>query len=159
AVRMGGASQVDAFWPALNNATRWIERSSAGNPDGFLTYARGEASGLANQGWKDSDDSVFHEDGSSPEGPIALIEVQGYAYRAYPTMADLAAARGEADAAAHWKSRAEGLRRAVEQHFWLDDLQFYALALDGAGRPCRVRASNVGHLLYCGLPSPKRAQA
>ncbi|MBB3178215.1 amylo-alpha-1,6-glucosidase [Variovorax sp. Sphag1AA] len=159
AARMGGADAVDAFWPALNNAARWIERSSTGNADGFLTYARGESSGLANQGWKDSDDSVFHEDGSSPEGPIALIEVQGYAYRAYLTMAELAAAREEDDAAAHWKSRAEALRRAVEQRFWLDDLQFYALALDGTGRPCRVRSSNVGHLLYCGLPSPKRAQS
>ncbi|WP_425584111.1 glycogen debranching N-terminal domain-containing protein [Variovorax defluvii] len=159
AVRMGGASEIDAYWPALNNAARWIERSSGGNPQGLLTYARGEASGLANQGWKDSDDSVFHEDGSSPEGPIALIEVQGYAWRAYLTMAELAGLRGEVDAAAHWKSRAGALRRAVEQHFWLDGLAYYALALDGTGRPCRVRSSNVGHLLYCGLPSPKRAQA
>ncbi|MEE4465785.1 amylo-alpha-1,6-glucosidase, partial [Azotobacter chroococcum] len=87
--RMGDVQTLDPFWPALEAAVRWIEHSSA-NDAGFLSYARGEASGLANQGWKDSHDSVFHQNGSTPEGPIALIEVQGYAYRAYLSMAKLA---------------------------------------------------------------------
>ncbi|WP_238996015.1 amylo-alpha-1,6-glucosidase [Azotobacter chroococcum] len=156
--RMGDVQTLDPFWPALEAAVRWIERSSA-NDAGFLSYARGEASGLANQGWKDSHDSVFHQNGSTPEGPIALIEVQGYAYRAYLSMARLAEWRGAADAASHWRLRAQELRTAVERHFWQDDLRFYALALDGTGRPCRVRASNAGHLLYMGLPSPERGQA
>jgi glycogen debranching enzyme len=159
AERMGDPHAVDPFWAALDSAVRWIERSSASSNYGFLSYARGEASGLANQGWKDSNDSVFHQDGSTPEGPIALIEVQGYAYRAYLTMAELAEWRGNHELAGHWKRRAEDLRVSVERHFWQDDLQFYALALDGAGRPCRVRASNVGHLLYMGLPPPERGQA
>jgi glycogen debranching enzyme len=159
AERMGDSRAIDPFWPALNSAVRWIERSSANNPGGFLSYARGEASGLANQGWKDSNDSVFHEDGRMPEGPIALIEVQGYAYRAYLSMAELAEWRGDHGPAGHWKRRAEELRASVERHFWQDDLQFYALALDGVGRPCRVRSSNVGHLLYTGLPRLDRGQA
>ncbi|WP_349616815.1 amylo-alpha-1,6-glucosidase [Azotobacter salinestris] len=159
AERMGDVQAVDPFWPALEAAAQWIERSAASTANGFLSYARGETSGLANQGWKDSHDSVFHQNGTTPEGPIALIEVQGYAYRAYLTMAELAAWRGAAEAAEHWRQRAQALRTAVERHFWQDDLRFYALALDGTGRPCRVRASNVGHLLYMGLPTPERGQA
>jgi glycogen debranching enzyme len=159
AERLGDAGALDAFWPALVNAAQWMERASAQHPGRFLSYARGEATGLANQGWKDSHDSVFHEDGSSPEGPIALVEVQGYAWRAYLTMAELAAARRDTAQAAHWLQRAEAQREAVERHFWQDDLQFYALALDGRGRPCRVRSSNAGHLLYVGLPRPERGRA
>lgn len=159
AERMGGARAIEPFWAALDSAARWMERSIAGNPDGFLSYARGESSGLANQGWKDSNDSVFHEDGTTPEGPIALVEVQGYAYRAYLTMAELAQWRGDDAMAGDWRRRAEDLRVAVEERFWLEDLRFYALALDGAGRACRVRASNAGHLLFCGLPRPERGRA
>jgi glycogen debranching enzyme len=149
---------IDELWPALVAAIRWVERHSAGNPDGFLDYARGEKSGLANQGWKDSHDSVFHADGRMAEGPIALVEVQGYVYRAYRSMAELAEWRGESQAAEHWRNCAQRLREAVERRFWLEDLQFYALALDGEGQPCRVRSSNVGHLLFTGLPSRERAQ-
>jgi glycogen debranching enzyme len=159
AERMGDPHVLDAFWPALEAAARWIERSAASHPTGFLSYARGEVTGLANQGWKDSNDSVFHADGSTPEGPIALIEVQGYAYRAYAAMAELSRLRGDADAARHWQQSAVALQASVERHFWLGDMQFYALALDGHGQPCRVRASNVGHLLYTGLPRGERGRA
>ena len=159
AERMGDPHVLDAFWPALEAAARWIERNAAGHPTGFLSYARGETTGLANQGWKDSNDSVFHADGSTPAGPIALIEVQGYAYRAYAVMAELSRLRGDAEAARHWQQSAVALQAAVEQHFWQEDMQFYALALDGHGQPCRVRASNVGHLLYTGLPRGERGRA
>ena len=66
--------------------------------------------------------------------------------------------RGEAERAAHWTACAETMRAAVETHFWMEEAGFYALAIDGDGEPCRVRASNAGHLLYVGLPSPERAQ-
>ncbi|ARP90133.1 amylo-alpha-1,6-glucosidase [Bordetella genomosp. 9] len=159
AERTGDLAFIGSIWPALLSAANWIEDNAARHGTGFLSYARGEESGLANQGWKDSQDSVFHADGSTPRGPIALIEVQGYAYAAYRGLAALARARGEEGRAQGWERRADALRQAVEQHFWQDDMQFYALALDGEGRPCRVRASNAGHLLYTGLPSPVRAQA
>ena len=126
---------------------------------GFLSYARGETSGLANQGWKDSHDSVFHADGRSPIGPIALVEVQGYAYAALRGMAALAGARGDQVASSHWNNAATALAARVEQAFWMEDLQFYALALDGLGQPCRVRTSNAGHLLFSGLPSAERGRA
>ena len=157
--RTGDRAAIDRLWESLNAAARWIERNADNDKNGFVSYARGEDSGLANQGWKDSEDSVFHADGSTPDGPIALVEVQGYAYRAWRVMAELAEWRGEGAAAQHWSARAEALRVGVEQHFWLPEMNFYALALDGSGKPCRVRASNTGQLLYTGLPEPERGRA
>jgi glycogen debranching enzyme len=156
--RTGDLAFIDALWPALVAATAWIERVCDANPSGFLDYQRGETSGLANQGWKDSEDSVFHADGRIPQGPIALVEVQGYAFAAFRAMAELAARRG--DTRAHdWAERAGRLRDAVERHFWMPDQHFYGIAIDGEGALCRVRASNPGHLLYVGLPTPERAAA
>ena len=157
ASRTGDTALIDELWPALLRAIGWVERVADGNPGGFLDYARSSEKGLSNQGWKDSYDSVFHADGRFPDGPIALVEVQGYAFAAFRTMGDLAAQRGLDDDATRWWVRAEALRVAVEERFWMEDLGFYALALDGHGQPCRVRASNAGHLLYCGLPSADRA--
>lgn len=157
ASRTGDMALIDELWPALLRAIGWVEGVADGNDHGFLDYARSSEKGLSNQGWKDSHDSVFHADGRFPDGPIALVEVQGYAFAALRTMGDLAAQRGLDDEATRWRVRAEALRVAVEDRFWMEDLGFYALALDGHGQPCRVRASNAGHLLYCGLPSPERA--
>lgn len=157
--RSGDRQFIESIWPALRSAIGWVEQNAANHGEGFLAYARGEASGLLNQGWKDSHDSVFHADGRTPDGPIALVEVQGYAFRAYLTMAELAGWHGDADSATHWRQQAERLRAAVERQFWLDDQQFYALAIDGAGEPCRIRTSNAGHLLYCGLPEAVRGRA
>ncbi|MET3580491.1 glycogen debranching enzyme [Mesorhizobium robiniae] len=154
--RTGDMAFVDSLWPSLCAAAEWTEEAS--RPTGFVTYQRAAESGLSNQGWKDSIDSVFHADGRIPKGPIALVEVQGYVFAAFRGLAALARRRGEGDRADHWDSRAEAMRAAVERHFWLDDLGFYALAIDGAGEPCKVRTSNVGHLLYVGLPEPTRAQ-
>jgi glycogen debranching enzyme len=148
---------IETLWPALTAAMAWIEGPGDSNGDGFLDYARGEASGLANQGWKDSIDSIFHADGRLPRGPIALLEVQGYVYAARRAMADLARRRGDIAGQSHWEEAAEALRTAVEARFWMDDGAFYAIALDGEGELCRVRASNAGHLLYTGLPSSERA--
>ena len=136
----------------------WIEGDGDSNRDGFVDYARGADSGLANQGWKDSEDSVFDAGGRDATGPVALVEVQGYVYAAFLAMADLAARRGEADDGAPWLAKAERLRAAVEERFWVEDLGTYAVALDGTGQPCRVRTSNPGHLLFSGLPAPARAE-
>jgi glycogen debranching enzyme len=155
--RTGDLDFVDRLWPALRAATDWIERTCDASPLGFLDYARGADSGLANQGWKDSSDSVFHADGRIPAGPIALVEVQGYAYAALLAMSGLARHRGEVERAAHWQSRAGRLQAAVERHFWMPERGYYGIALDGEGALCRVRASNAGHLLYVGLPEPARA--
>lgn len=156
--RTGDGATIEHIWPALLAACEWMERNMARHPDGLLAYQRGESSGLANQGWKDSHDSIFHADGSSPVGPIALVEVQGYACAAFLAMATLAELRGDARAA-HWRQRSAQVAEAVERRFWLPEQQFYALAIDGAGKACAVRSSNAGHLLFAGVPQPERANA
>jgi len=154
--RTGDMALIEELWPALLAACSWIDSVADANPDGFLTYARAEDSGLANQGWKDSEDSVFHADGSFPRGPVALVEVQGYVFAAFNTMAELCGRRGAEADAVRWRERAEKLRLAVEERFWMEDQGFYGVALDGHGLLCRVRCSNAGHLLYVGLPSAAR---
>lgn len=155
--RTGDLGFIERLWPALRAATEWIERVCDANRDGFLDYARGSSTGLANQGWKDSEDSVFHADGRFPPGPIALVEVQGYAYAAFRAMAVLAKRRNDVESAMRWQERAERLRRSVEDRFWMPELGYYGLAIDGEGQLCRVRTSNPGHLLFMGLPDPARA--
>jgi glycogen debranching enzyme len=156
--RSGDPLLVDEIWENLLAAVGWIERRLDRSATGFLDYARGAESGLANQGWKDSHDSVFHADGRLPHGPIAVVEVQGYACAALLSMATLAAARGKSDQSEAWRQRAERLAASVEQRFWIEEMSFYAIALDGEGEPCKVRASNPGHLLFCGVPRRERAQ-
>lgn len=148
---------IDSLWPALVAAMDWIERSCDRHPDGFLTYAPAMKGGLVNQGWKDSDDSVFHADGVIPAGPIALIEVQGYVYAALIAMARQAERRGHHGDGARWRARAGAMRTAVEARFWDEAMGTYGIALDGDNALCRVRSSNVGHLLYVGLPRRQRA--
>jgi glycogen debranching enzyme len=156
--RTGDMALVEKLWPNINAALGWIESVLDGTGRGLLAYSRGEKSGLANQGWKDSGDSIFHADGTLAQGPIALVEVQGYAYAAFHDMAQLAKRRDDRASAIRWLQRAEDLRRQVEDRFWMDDAGFYGIAIDGAGELCRVRASNPGHLLYSGLPSMERGR-
>ncbi|WP_442580565.1 amylo-alpha-1,6-glucosidase [Mesorhizobium sp. ASY16-5R] len=157
AERTGDLAFVDSMWPSLRAAACWIEAACARNADGFLTYKRAAESGLSNQGWKDSADAIFHADGRIPPGPIALVEVQGYVFAAFQGLAGLATLRGEEERAAHWQGLAEKMRAAVEDRFWMEEHGHYALAIDGDGLPCQVKASNAGHLLYVGLPSRERA--
>ena len=156
--RTGDDKLIDELWPALTRAMHWIEHDGDSDGDGLIDYARGQDSGLSNQGWKDSEDSVFHTDGRYPSGPIALVEVQGYAFAAYRGMARLAERRGEHGQATIWKQKAATLREKVEALFWMDDRNFYGIAVDGQGQLCRPLSSNPGHLLFCGLPSPERAR-
>ena len=149
---------ADRLWPHLLAALDWMRTSGDPDGDGFIEYARRSKTGLVQQGWKDSCDSVFHADGSLAEPPIALCEVQGYAYAAWLGAARLAELRGERDRAAEWRGRAERLQVRFEQQFWCEDLGTYALALDGHKRPCRVRTSNVGHCLFTGIASAARAR-
>ncbi len=155
--RTGDAALIEALWPHVLAALNWMEAYGDRDGDGFIEYARHSASGLIHQGWKDSWDSVFHEDGALAEAPIALCEIQGYAYAAWSSAARLAAARGEGADAERWWARAEALRDRFEAAFWCDDLGTYALALDARKRPCRVRTSNAGHCLFSGIVRPDRA--
>lgn len=157
AERTGDYEQLDRWWPALERAADWIVAKGEQHPLGLIAYARAMDGGLTNQGWKDSGDSIFHADGRFPEGPVALVEVQGYAYAAYRTMASMTARRGDSEAAERWSRRATALRAVVEARFWMPEQGFYGIALDGQNELCRVVASNPGHLLFTGLPRADRA--
>jgi glycogen debranching enzyme len=156
--RTGDAPFIESIWPNVERALDWMERYGDVDGDGFVEYARRSPKGLVQQGWKDSQDSVFHEDGSLADGPIALCEVQGYAYAAYRGAAELATVVGRAPRAEELGRRAETLRERFEDAFWCEDLGTYALALDGGKRPCRVRTSNPGHCLFAGITADARAR-
>ena len=158
--RTGDLAALRALWPHIEAALGWMEAHGDRDGNGFLEYFRMTEAGLANQGWKDSHDSVFHADGRLAEGPVALCEVQAYAYAAFRAAARIARALGqEAGCAAALEAKAERLRERFEAAFWCEEIGTYALALDGAKRPCRVRSSNAGHALFCGIASPERAAA
>ena len=148
----------DSIWPNIVAALEWMRTNGDPDGDGFIDYARKSGSGLSNQGWKDSHDAVFHDDGALADAPIALCEVQAYAYAAWKGAAALATERGDEASADEWAARAEQLRDRFEYTFWCEDLHTYALALDGHRRPCRVRTSNPGHALFAGLVAPDRAK-
>lgn len=150
---------LDRLWPHLLAALEWMEEYGDLDGDLFIEYARRSASGLLHQGWKDSNDSVFHEDGELAEGPIALCEVQAYAYGAWTGAAALAEVRGDLARARGWRGRAAALRERFDHAFWCEPLGTYALALDGQKRPCRVRTSNAGHCLFSGLATRPRARS
>ena len=134
-----------------------MERYGDRDGDGYLEYERRTEHGLANQGWKDSGDSIFHADSRLAEPPIAPVEVQGYRYAALVAMAELAEAL-EMDGAADWLAAAATLRQRINDDFWIEREGTYALALDHHKRPCEVVASNAGHLLFCGVPYAGRAR-
>ncbi|MBP0447608.1 amylo-alpha-1,6-glucosidase [Roseomonas sp. SSH11] len=158
AERTGDWALIREIWPNIIAALRWIERHGDIDGDLLLEYDRQSPNGLVNQGWKDSWDSVFHDDGRLAEAPIALIEVQAYAEAAWRGAGRMAKALGHEDEAAVWTDRADAVQARVEEAFWCEELSTYAMALDGEKRPCRVRSSNAGHTLLTGLPSPDRAR-
>ncbi|HYW45183.1 MAG TPA: amylo-alpha-1,6-glucosidase [Bryobacteraceae bacterium] len=155
--RTGDRQSIEDIWPNIEAALLWIERYGDRDGDGFLEYHRRSNSGLLHQGWKDSDDAVFHADGTLARGPIALCEVQAYTYAAWRAGAVLATALSRPELRARFDSRAEALRERFEDAFWCDDLSTYALALDGDKQPCRVRASNAGQCLFSGIAAADRA--
>jgi glycogen debranching enzyme len=156
--RTGDRALIEQIWPAVLAALEWMRTSGDPDQDGFIEYSRRTSSGLAQQGWKDSFDSIFHADGVLAEPPIAVCEVQGYAYAAWAGAARLAEMRGSQVQADEWRRRAAALRARFDEAFWCEDLGTYALALDGEKRPCRVRTSNPGHCLFTGIVPAERAR-
>jgi len=157
--RTGDRDFIASIWPNLMLASEWMERYGDLDGDGFLEYGRRSKDGLIQQGWKDSNDSVFHADGELATGPVALVEVQAYKYAALLGMAELGELLERPDIAEPARASAEQLRERFDAAFFCEELGTYALALDGAKRPCRVRASNAGHALFAGIARPERAAA
>jgi len=156
--RTGDLETVRELWPHVEAALDWMDTHGDPDRDGFVEYHRKNESGLINQGWKDSHDAIFHENGRAAEGPIALCEVQAYVYAAKRHGAAMALALDRSVQAAILSQQAETLREQFEGAFWCEDLSIYALALDGAKKPCRVVSSNAGHALLTGIAAPERAQ-
>jgi len=156
--RTGDVATVAALWPNIGRALDWIDQHGDRDGDGFVEYGRRNKEGLANQGWKDSFDSVFHADGQLAEGPIALCEVQAYAYGARRAGAAIARRLGHGPRATRLDAQADRLRVEFNDKFWCEELGTYALALDGRKQPCRVRSSNAGHCLLTGIVPQDRAE-
>ena len=156
--RTGDDELLVELWPAIEAALDWIDGPGDPDGDGFVEYQRASEQGLANQGWKDSYDAIFHADGRLAEGFIALAEVQGYVFAGKRLAARCALRAGKLDRARHLEADARLLAERFEKAFWCDELGTYALALDGAKQPCRVRTSNAGQLLFTGIVREDRAR-
>ncbi|HEX7363309.1 MAG TPA: amylo-alpha-1,6-glucosidase [Bryobacteraceae bacterium] len=144
--------------PSIEAALEWIDRYGDIDGDGFVEYARHTESGLLQQGWKDSQDSVFHCDGTLAQGPIALCEVQSYIYAAKSRISAVMDDLGFHEKAEKLRTEAEDLRKRFQSAFWSDELSMFCIALDGYKRPCRIRSSNAGHCLFSGIAQPVQAQ-
>lgn len=149
---------ITNIWPNILRALKWIDKYGDIDGDGFIDYQRKAESGLANQGWKDSHDSISHENGELASFPIALCEVQAYAYDAKVQAAYMADRMGQPMLADKLRKEAQQLKDHFNEQFWDEQLGTYVLALDGEKKPCRVVSSNAGHTLFSGIATEERAQ-
>jgi glycogen debranching enzyme len=149
---------IESIWSNIVRALDWIDIHGDTDHDGFVETMRHSKHGLVQQGWKDSWDSVSHADGSLPEFPLALCEVQGYAYAARLAAAGLAAALGLTAKAEELMAKAQFLKDRFNDAFWCEELSTYAIALDRDKRPCKIKASNAGHCLFSGIASVEYAR-
>lgn len=147
------------WWPHALRALAWIERWGDSDSDGFLEYAQRSPTGLINQGWKDSHDSIMHADGMLAQAPIRLCEVQGYAFRARMGMSTLARLQGKTELASRLRLEALQLRAKFILEYWDAERSYVYLALDGKRNPCRVLSSNMGHCLWSQILLPEQASA
>jgi glycogen debranching enzyme len=158
AERSGDDETLRGLWPAIEAGLAWIDGPGDLDGDGFVEYYRKTEKGLANQGWKDSYDAIFHADGRMAEGPIALAEVQGYVFAAKETAARCALRLGDNALAEKLHAQAKRLKENFDAAFWCPEIGMYALALDGAKQPCAVRTSNAGQTLFTGIAREDRAR-
>ncbi|MFT8718265.1 glycogen debranching N-terminal domain-containing protein [Acetobacter sp.] len=157
--RTGDVGLLSHLWPHVTRAIDWIERFGDRDGDGFVEYSRRTKDGLANQGWKDSHDSIFHADGTLAVGPIALCEVQAYVYAARRAAANIGRRLGQTAYATNQDEKATALRVAFNVKFWNEELGTYVLALDGKKQQCVVRSSNAGHILLTDIAPQDRVAA
>ncbi|MDQ6908188.1 MAG: amylo-alpha-1,6-glucosidase, partial [Chloroflexota bacterium] len=141
----------------VERAVAWMETDGDGDGDGFLDYASTSADGLANQGWKDSGNSIVNADGSIVAPPVALAEVQGYAYRARRSLATIYRLLGDSEPADRHEQAANTIKERFNKKFWVPKRNNYAQALQKRGRPAAVDASNQGQALWGGIVDDDRA--
>jgi glycogen debranching enzyme len=156
--RWGLASEaVDQLLPHADRAIEWIRSYGDRDGDGYVEYQRTSDRGIANQGWKDSNDAVRFVDGRLPQPPIALCEVQGYVYAAYLARAYFAGEQGDQETFARLRQEAATLKENFNRDFWLEDRGWLAMGLDRDKRPIDALASNMGHCLWTGILDADKA--
>ena len=148
AVWTGDLDGFELRAPAVDAALAWIDGPGDPDGDGFVEYERRSRVGLRNQGWRDAQDAVLHDDGSPAEGPIALAETQGYVYYAKRRLAAVYGQLGDVERAERLSQEAARLKRAFNERFWMEDEDYFAMALDGQKRQVRGVASTAGHALW-----------
>jgi glycogen debranching enzyme len=153
----GDLDAVRALWPNAMAALEWIDRYGDLDGDGYVEYQKRSPQGLDNQGWKDSWNAVVHPDGSRAEGPIALVEVQGYIYQAKARLVRLAKDLGHHDLATRLEREAAELKERFNRDFWMERDGYFALALDGAKKQVATITSNPGHCLWSGIVDEVKA--
>lgn len=154
----GDRAFIESIWKNIEAALAWIDNYGDKDGDGFFEYESQNEKGLSQQGWKDSDDSVFHADGKPATGAIALCEVQGYVYDAWCNAERLYTMLGQPEVAAVFEEKSSTLKKRFNQAFWSEKIGTYALALDGDKHPCEVRSSNAGHVLFSGIATQNNAR-
>lgn len=153
---------VEEMWDTLSTALQWCDKYGDHDDDGFLEYPTdgGGRGTLINQAWKDSPDGIVHTDGTSPNGPLAVAEVQGYYYDALRRAAELYREVGnDYEQANALNQRASDLKTTFNEKYWLPEKSYYAAALDGTGTPVASVTSNPGHCLWSGIVPVERADA
>jgi glycogen debranching enzyme len=151
----GDRETLEKLWESALAAMAWIDRNC--KKTGYLSYYRRSSGGLVNQGWKDSGDSIVNRQGKLATGSITLCEVQGYVYGAKTRMGEIAKLMKRIDLAERWYREAQELKSRFNRDFWLPDLDYCALALDGEGKPVDSITSNPGHCLAMGILQPEKA--
>ncbi|MGH6991739.1 MAG: amylo-alpha-1,6-glucosidase, partial [Caulobacteraceae bacterium] len=155
----GSLEGFDALRPNIDRALGWMEAREAESERGYIEYhGVTKEGGPVNQSWRDSETGVLRADGAFPEPPLALVEVQGYAFQARTLLAGLLRRRGETDAAQKMEARALETMERFERDFWMEDEGCYCLALEKGGRQVASVSSNAAQVLWTGIASPDRAR-
>lgn len=147
---------LETLWDNAMACLSWMDNYGLHND--FAFYKRKSEGGLTNQAWKDSWDAYMHADGTIAKAPISPVEVQGYFYSAKVKMARLAGYLHKHDLAERLLAEAKDLRRRFHAAFWMEDMGYYAHALDKDGKQLKVITSNPGHLLETGILYEEYAQ-
>ena len=155
----GHATLVRELEREARAAVAWIDDYGDRDKDGYVEYERRQETGLDNQCWKDSWDSIAFADGTLAPTPRATCELQGYVYDAKRRVrAPGAGGLGRSGARpTGWSSEAAELKQRFNRDFWIPERGFFALALDGKKRKVDSLTSNIGHLLWSGIADDDKA--
>ena len=138
---------------------KWLAVDGDADGDGFVEYERRSRAGLLNQGWRDAGDAVVHADGTRAKGPVALAEVQGYVYYAKRRLAAIYGQLGDVERAERMAQEARDLKQRFNERFWMEDEQFFAMALDGEKRQVKTVCSTIGHCLWSRIVADEHVDA